>query len=226
MLQVARRLIARTVGKPFDNYALQLLGGARTDALPWTSSAPRPGLLRCLLNDIRINRRDTIVEFGSGLSTLVIGGALDPQAQRLISFEHHEEWAKYVSEQLEAQGLAGHCKIIHAPLALCEYSMDASAWYDIDIVHESLESLKVDVIVCDGPPAYSADQEMARYPAIPVLHAFLADRFSVYLDDIDRTGERKIAKLWADELQIPFSYQLLRGSFAVGARGEHFNSLM
>ena len=66
-----------------------------------------------------------------------------------------------------------------------------------------VESLEVDVVVCDGPSAYS-----------------------VYLDDIDRSSERKIAKRWSNLLQIPFSYQLLRGSFAVGMKGAHYNSLI
>ena len=54
----------------------------------------------------------------------------------------------------------------------------------------------------------------------------LANRYSVYLDDIDRSSERKIANRWSKLLQIPFSYQLLRGSFAVGTKGAHYNSLI
>ena len=104
MLQNARRIIAKTIGKPWDTYALQLLNVELADALPWTSSAPRPGLVCCLINDIRINRRRTVVEFGS--------------------------------------------------------------------------------------------------------------------------SERKIARLWSDLLEVSFSYQLLRGSFAVGVKGAKYNSLI
>jgi hypothetical protein len=226
VIQSARRLIARTIGKPFDNYALQLLDIEQNDALPWTSSAPRPGLLSCLINDIRINRRDTIVEFGSGVSTLVVASALDPQTQRLISFEHDEKWASLVSEQLDRLGLADCCRVVHAPLKPCGQSIDDSHWYDTSVVLDNVASLQIDVVVCDGPPAYSAGSRMARYPALPVLRGMLADRCSVYLDDIDRKAERKIAKRWSAELRIPFSYQLLRGSFAVGVQGAHYNSLI
>jgi hypothetical protein len=224
--QTTRRVIARTIGKPFDSYALQLLGFEQNDALPWTSSAPRPGLLSCLINDIRINRRSRIVEFGSGVSTLVIAKALDPEEQKMITFEHDREWANLVTEQLMRHGLADRCQVVHAPLVPCEQSIDGSSWYDTATIRESVGSLDVDVVVCDGPPAYSTGSRMARYPAIPVLRHFLSDRYSVYLDDIDRSGEREIAKKWSELLQIPFSYQLLRGSFAVGFKGEHYNALI
>jgi hypothetical protein len=226
LIQNARRLIAKTIGKPWDTYALQLLNLERADALPWTSSAPRPGLVCCLINDIRINRRRTIVEFGSGVSSLVIASALDPRTQRLISFEHDEDWANYVSAQLGRLDLLDRCQIVHAPLRPCELSVDISPWYDIDVVRDSLESLEVDVVICDGPPAYSHDTRMARYPAIPALQSMLGNTYSVYLDDIDRSSEREIARLWSDLLQISFSYQLLRGSFAVGVKGAHYNSLI
>jgi hypothetical protein len=226
LIQNARRLIAKTIGKPWDTYALQLLNLERADALPWTSSAPRPGLVCCLINDIRINRRRTIVEFGSGVSSLVIAGALDPRTQRLISFEHDQDWANYVAEQLDRLDLADRCQVVHAPLRPCELSVDTSPWYDIDVIRNSLESLEVDVVICDGPPAHSHDTQMARYPAMPALQSMLANSYSVYLDDIDRSSERKIARLWSDLLQISFSYQLLRGSFAVGVKGAHYNSLI
>jgi len=226
LIQNTRRLIAKTIGKPWDTYALQLLNLEHADALPWTSSAPRPGLLCCLINDIRVNRRRTIVEFGSGVSSVAIASALDPKTQRLISFEHDEDWANYVSGQLGRLDLADRCQVVHAPLKHCELSIDASPWYDVDIVRDSLESLEVDVVICDGPPAYSRDTRMARYPAMPALQSMLANTYSVYLDDIDRSSERKIARLWSDLLQIPFSYQLLRGSFAVGVKGAHYNSLI
>ncbi len=228
MIQNARRIFAKTIAKPWDTYALQLLNLDHADALPWTSSAPRPGLVCCLIDDIRINRRRTIIEFGSGVSSLVVARALDPRTQRLLSFEHDEDWANHVSDQLDRLNLADRCQVVHAPLKSCELSIESSQWYDIDVVRNCVESLEVDVdvVICDGPPAYSRDTRMARYPAIPALQSMLANRYSVYLDDIDRSSERKIAKRWSNLLQIPFSYQLLRGSFAVGIKGAHYNSLI
>ena len=144
----------------------------------------------------------------------MVASALDPRTQRLISFEHDEDWANHVSEQLDRLDLADRCQVVHAPLKSCDLSIESSPWYDIDVV------------ICDGPPAYSRDTRMARYPAMPALQSALANRYSVYLDDIDRSSERKIAKRWSNLLQIPFSYQLLRGSFAVGIKGAHYNSLI
>ena len=226
MNQTTRQMIARTFGKPFDTYALQLLDFKQNEALPWTSSAPRPGLLSCLVNDLKINRRRSIVEFGSGVSTLVVAQALDPACQSMISFEHDPGWAELVQEQLVRLDLSERCSVVHAPLEKCAISIDGSTWYDTDIIQDTVRSREVDVVVCDGPPAYARGRHMARYPAVPVMQEFLSDRFSVYLDDIDRSGEREIVKRWSELLQIPFSYQLLRGSFAVGFKGEHYNALI
>jgi len=59
---------------------------------------------------------------------------------------------------------------------------------------------------------------------MPALQSMLANSYSVYLDDIDRSSECKIARLWSDLLQISFSYQLLRGSFAVSTQRSGFGS--
>jgi hypothetical protein len=67
---------------------------------------------------------------------------------------------------------------------------------------------------------------MSRYPAIPVIARYLGARYSIYLDDIDRRGEREISKKWGEMLDISFQHHILRGSFSVGTKGDHFNSLI
>jgi hypothetical protein len=221
-----RQFIARTIGKVYDTYALQLLLRNDRAYLPWTSSAVRPGAIACVLNDIFINKRETIVEFGSGISTLLISQSLDPAIHKLISFEHDLEWAKSVSNSIKSAGLQQVCEVIHAPLEDCDQSLDGSHWYDIAVVHNTLSSLQPDTVLCDGPVANTPGSTMARYPAIPVISQYLGDRFSIYLDDINRRGERDIAAKWGSLLGISFRNQLVRGSFSVGTKGDHFNSLI
>jgi len=221
-----RQALARTLGKLYDTYALHLLVRDETTYLPWTSSAIRPGALACVLNDIAINNRHTIVEFGSGISTLLISRTLDSPTHRLISFENDPEWATTVSRSIKNAGLADVCQVIHAPLQPCDESLDGSHWYDRSVIHKTLAGLEIDIVICDGPLGSTPGLTMSRYPAIPVVSRYLANRYSIYLDDIDRRGERVIARKWGDLLGISFTHQLVRGSFSVGTKGDHFNSVI
>lgn len=218
--------MAKTLGKLYDTYALHLLVRDETTYLPWTSSAIRPGALACVLNDIAINNRHTIVEFGSGISTLLISRSLDSTTHKLISFEDDLEWATTVSRSIRNAGLGDVCQVIHAPLQPCDESLDGSYWYNTSVIHDTLATLKIDTVICDGPLANIPGLTMSRYPAIPVVSRYLASSYSIYLDDIDRSGERLIARKWGDLLGISFRHQLVRGSFAVGTKGDHFNSVI
>ena len=53
------------------------------------------------------------------------------------------------------------------------------------------------MLIVDGPPATMG--EMARYPALPSLHARLADNCVILMDDGNREDERLTAKRWTTE---------------------------
>ena len=50
------------------------------------------------------------------------------------------------------------------------------------------------MLIVDGPPRIT--QELARYPAIPILYEFFADRFTILLDDSKRDDEAIIIQKW------------------------------
>jgi hypothetical protein len=53
------------------------------------------------------------------------------------------------------------------------------------------------MLIIDGPPGLT--QELARYPALPILLRMLSDDAVILLDDASRTDEAKIVKLWQKE---------------------------
>ncbi len=219
-----RKMCSQIIGKSYDNFALQLLELPQQHYMPWTSSAMRPGALACILNDLEINHRTNIVEFGSGISTIFIAQCLaQHKGRQFHSFDHDPQWANYISSVLRELGLQDAAKVIVAPMRPCKESPTNSPWYDSAVIYETLESQEIDLLLCDGPPAHAKHDQMVRYPAVPILKNQLAENYSIFLDDIHRKSERRIAHEWGKMLGVPFRSFLLEGSFAHGVKGPHHN---
>jgi hypothetical protein len=75
---------------------------------------------------------------------------------------------------------------VEAPLAQKFCFGHSLPWYDTEIIDASLKG-KYDLVLVDGPPT---GDKLNRYPALPYLHKRLSERFSFYLDDASREGER------------------------------------
>lgn len=191
--------------------------------LPWSDASLLPSALQVVLNEIEINSRKTIVEFGSGISTIYIAQILSRLGGRIVSFESDAEWATFVENRLAAFNLSEFASVVHAPLGPCALSKNGLNWYDEAVVATAVQDLSVDCVVVDGPPAYKTGYELARYPALPVLQAQLAQDYAVFLDDIHRLGEQEILRLWADLFGIQFLSHFSKGNIARGIHGvAHF----
>ncbi|MER8758333.1 class I SAM-dependent methyltransferase [Mesorhizobium sp. M0976] len=191
--------------------------------LPWSDASLLPSALQVVLNEIEINSRMTVVEFGSGVSTIYIAQILSGLGGRIVSFESDLEWATFVHNRLAGLNLSEFVSVIHAPLRSCTLSKNGLQWYDQAIVTTAVQDLSVDCVVVDGPPAYKAGYELARYPALPALQARLAQDYVVFLDDIHRLGEQEILRLWAERFGIKFLSHFSKGNIARGVHGEaHF----
>lgn len=191
-----------------ENNALQKLSGILDNYVPWSASALRAGTVVKILNDVVINSRRRLVEFGSGVSTLYIAAILAKldDGTTFVSIEHDKQWLEVLSKLLDREGLSQHVSLIHAPLSEHEGALEGCRWYSPQAL-QILESRgKFDLVLVDGPPAYRKDLALSRAPAIPYLlmNGLLDKRYSVWLDDIDRPGERKIMKIWSEALDNRF----------------------
>src|SRR5918997_1250059 len=88
-------------------------------------------------------------------------------------------------------------------------------WYDRGKIYEALDGRRIDLLIVDGPPAFSTDRAHARYPAVPVLAPLLAEDHAVVLDDIDRTGEQEIVDVWERDFGITFERRVMDGGIAI-----------
>jgi predicted O-methyltransferase YrrM len=172
-----------------------LLGGR--PYLPWTEGAIRPAALVAVLNEIVFADRRTIVELGSGVSTVVIGRLLAERGGTLTSLEHDPHWAAVVGSQLEREHLDEAVELLVSPLEPHHETWDGAPWYAAEQV-QSLPA-EIDLLLVDGPPGFGDGMAHSRYPALPELADRLAQGAVIALDDANREAELEIIARWSHE---------------------------
>ena len=198
--------LADTIIDAHDAKAMQALAALSGPFLPWTTFSMRPPAILAVVSDIAIHQRRTIVECGSGNSTIYAARLLAQRGseRHITTIEHDAEWEKGTSSQLERDGLAVLMTVVHAPLV--------KGWYDRSAIPQIAD---IDLLVVDGPPAQSADTRMARQPALAVFHPALTGDATVILDDARRRGERKVLQQWSSAFGPRFVTK--RGGYAISA---------
>lgn len=146
----------------------------------------------------------TIVELGSGISTVLIGKALTLGGSgRLRSLDHDAYFLAETMKMLEAESLEGAVDLLEAPLEDTEIDDVVWKWYS-PVGLEGLDT--VDLVIVDGPPSSTGPE--ARYPAVPMLASRMRNGSIVFLDDANREDEAHIVERWLAEyplveLQVP-----------------------
>ena len=193
--------------------------------LPFSKASLNFTSLAVLLNDIVINNRKFIVEFGAGISTLLMPLLIKKnklENVHILSVENDAGWMQVVGNLLASEGLSEYVTLLHAPLSNNTISLDNNQWYDLPALTKTLDQAgrKVDCVLVDGPAAWYNEVYRSRYPALPVLEKYLNEKCSVFLDDTDRKGEKEIVALWQKFglTRVDFSH-CFTGFF----KGEFFN---
>ncbi len=157
--------------------------------------AVTPQVGQLLIATLHKSKPRIVVECGSGLSTLLLGYALQKIGSgKVFSLEHDGRHARQTRSFVQAHCLTKWVQVIHAPLAVTTLNEIPWKWYD-------LRNLKIrgtiDLLFIDGPPGNL--QARSRYPAGPLLFRRVSDDGLVILDDAHRQDERAIVKRWLRE---------------------------
>ena len=166
--------------------------------LPYlTGWAGSPEFISTLVATIREHEPRTVVELGSGASTVVMAYALEEGRHgHLIALDHKEEYAADTRRQLARHALQRQADVRHAPLESMQVEEQTWTWYD---VHALDDCPAIDMLVVDGPPYET--QPMARYPALPMLFDKLSDEALVVVDDAYRDDEEEMLKRWLHQFK-------------------------
>jgi predicted O-methyltransferase YrrM len=142
----------------------------------------------------------TVVELGSGLSTVLIASILaERDSGRLISIDHDPRFSAGAGRRLQFAGGSDKVDLVVAPLLNQTFKSIATDWYDAAALTRALPDDPIELLIVDGPPSTS---EWTRWPAIEVLAPYLAPGAVVLLDDGRRREERVAALRWAREHRL------------------------
>lgn len=159
----------------------------------WAAS---PDLLGYLARWILTERPETVVELGSGTSTLCLGYALERAGRGAVTaVDHDEAFGERTRAAVRSHGLDDRVRVLHAPLV--EVDGPGSPWYDLGGL--DLPG-RIDLLFIDGPPRRSGHR--TRYPALPKLRDRLTPETLIVLDDGLRRSEREIVELWREEFRF------------------------
>ena len=150
---------------------------------------------RQLLFVLQERKPRTILELGSGASTVIVARALQvlgcpPDLH--IAVDHDVRFLRNTVQLARANGVDRLVRFEHCPLApLPGYPLP---WYAN--VSEAIGRSRIDLVIVDGPPASEPGTERSREPALPMVRKFLAEDAVVILDDANRAGEGQILESW------------------------------
>lgn len=192
--------------------------------LPYSNSAIDYHSLHILVNDIVINGRESIIEFGSGISTIIFGRLckINKLNAKLYSIDDNEGWYTIMKDKIKDENLEDYITLIYAPLTDVTINLPSAhslKWYNTQILNRELGDKTFDMALTDGPMAYLKEIERSRYPALPYLKDRLRENYSIFLHDSNREGEISIIKDWQkvlDTANIRFTEKL--AGFIVGRK--------
>ena len=150
--------------------------------------------LHLLLEHLDQVKPKLVVEFGSGISTLLVAAWMREQGQgRLVSVDHDAAWAGITKSNLERRDLLPYVDLVVAPLrAGAEGELP---WYGVTDELAALTGIEMAIV--DGPPAGDRGKEESRFAALPFLTPRMTPTATVFLDDAARPGEQRVLKRWA-----------------------------
>lgn len=167
--------------------------------LPFTDSSIDYHSLHILINDIIVNNRQSIIEFGSGISTILIGRLckLNNLKTQLYTIDDNEGWVSLMKGMIKKENLENFISLIYAPLEEISLSNHHLKWYSTKILDQSLSNQTFDMVITDGPMAYLQEIERSRFPAVPYIKDKLESNHSIFLHDTNRHGEQSIIEDWS-----------------------------
>ncbi|MEN9840102.1 MAG: hypothetical protein RL177_1581 [Bacteroidota bacterium] len=160
---------------------------------PLTGWAASPELLTQILMIVKSHQPTSVLELGSGASTIAIPYMLERWGQgSMISIDHDADFAEKTRHNLsihEHQNISLH----HCALRPVTVNGTGYRWYDLSQV--TLPH-RIDLLIVDGPPLQT--NPLARYPALPLLWDRLSDGAIILMDDTDRADEQEIVRRWME----------------------------
>jgi predicted O-methyltransferase YrrM len=154
---------------------------------PMRGWAISPDAMALVLVDLQEREAPTVIEFGSGQSTIILASALRHRGGKLVSVEHDVDYSAVIRKQLDVCGLADVVLSVHLPIEASTDPQEVGIRsYDL----RALPSQKVDIALIDGPPKRVGSVDTRLVPLRWCVKN-LTERGAIFLDDSNRPSEQQ-----------------------------------
>ncbi|MFC3863464.1 coiled-coil domain-containing protein [Alcaligenes aquatilis] len=192
-----------------EYFATGVLPAFNSEAHSWPISAD---FALCLMRQLVLKPYDLVIEFGSGMSTVIVAKTLALMAERgdtrqtqFVSFEHLDSYYEQTLAHLQQAGLEQAAQLTLAPLKDWQ-SADGQVYpyYSCQstlakLARQKQVTRKRILVIVDGPPAATGPQ--ARYPAGPLLvEHFPNAHIDFLMDDYIREDEKQVVQHWLADI--------------------------
>lgn len=190
--QVPKEMLERIVNHHLHqgqarSYLAQLLKLPEAELPPMGGFSASADFLLLIAEHVLRTKPNVIVEFGAGISTLILARCVQLNGRgQLLSFEHDETFCEVVAERAARLSLRTELQVV--PLSPANGYQ--GRWY------VTPELPEIDVLIVDGPPMSVHPQTRG---GAATLFPKLAPEGRVFLDDAARDGERAIATSWKEQ---------------------------
>ena len=171
-----------------DSYALQIIYKLFPDFayLPFTPFSLNPYTIVHILNDILLNDRKQIVEFGSGLSTIIISRFIKTNnlKTKILSVDNNKHWQTIIHKEVKKYNCGEGLILLHADIEKNEEKefiiQDNDFWFNNSIVKKAIDRIEnIDLVVVDGPSTVTS--AYVRYPSYFSVKNKLGSSFCIFL---------------------------------------------
>lgn len=221
VLQLENKVLYRQMEALFALYHKIDFQAPLLNMRSWVAS---PDLLAVLSALIQKHEPLTIFEAGGGTSTIISAYSLQQLGSgHVYAVDHQEEFANLAQQELYHHDLTDYATVIHAPLVTVEIDGTEWQWYDMSKLTDIDD---IDLMLVDGPPQYGSPSDMARYPALPLMHNKLNLDALILVDDADREEDKAMCLRWEEEfpLELLRYYEKSWGDIEKGAKLYRYKS--
>lgn len=154
----------------------------------WSAS---PDLMVLLIELLEQYRPKSILELGSGASSIATARYASKTGAALLSIDHEEKFAEKTRDTIEKWGFSEALELRIASII----DNDGCLFYDKKVISSSRRSF--DFVFLDGPP--NKIQEKIRGNLLPLFSDLLQPGCLILLDDYYRKSEREVVRHWISE---------------------------
>lgn len=170
----------------------------------WNNSgwAANTQLLKALLDE-GLQNKQSILECGTGVTTLLFSVITDYSGGHLRSLEHNAQWHALIIEKLRSLRLPV-AAVTLAPMR----DFGAYDWYDTSLSPTET----YDFVLCDGPPGGTRG---GRHGLLPRMLPHLRPGARIIMDDTCRQQEMDILQGWLGDYKDKLTLTEHRQTFSI-----------